>query len=236
MESFASILFCGLIIFVIERAITKKEREYLKSDYYKQTNIEWNIIKNDLGKLGEYYTFEILNEIETPKYLLLNTYIPKDCLNKTEIDIIMIHESGFYIIESKNYSGWIFGKLNSSKWTQTLPTNDGINKEHFYNPIHQNINHIKYLKRFLNLTNEIPFYSFIVFSNRCELKDIPESSTLIKILQRQNLKEEINKTIQNSKIKIPDYEMKKLYEILLTMSNVTEQDKANHINTINKLK
>lgn len=37
-----------------------------------------------------------------------------------EIDLIMISETGIYVFESKNYSGWIFGDEKQRYWTQIL--------------------------------------------------------------------------------------------------------------------
>lgn len=39
----------------------------------------------------------------------INCYIPNRSGDKTEIDMIMLCQKGIYVIENKNYSGWIFG-------------------------------------------------------------------------------------------------------------------------------
>lgn len=36
------------------------------------------------------------------------------------IDLLMIHEKGIFVFESKNYSGWIFGSADQLNWTQSL--------------------------------------------------------------------------------------------------------------------
>ena len=41
--------------------------------------------------------------------ILRNVYIPKDNGETTEIDVVYITQKGIFVIESKNYSGWIFG-------------------------------------------------------------------------------------------------------------------------------
>lgn len=78
--------------------------------------------------------------------------------------MILIHESGIYVFESKNYGGWIFGDERQHYWTQTLPLGRGRSqKNRFYNPIRQNKGHIKWLSNYLNLDTKF-FYSYIVFS------------------------------------------------------------------------
>ena len=48
--------------------------------------------------------------------------------------MLMIHENGIFVIESKNYSGWLFGDYNQLNWTQSFPNGE---KHKFYNPIKQ---------------------------------------------------------------------------------------------------
>jgi hypothetical protein len=51
---------------------------------------------------------------------MTNLYIPKKDGSTTEIDLIMLSQTGVYVFESKNYSGWIFGDEKSKNWMQTL--------------------------------------------------------------------------------------------------------------------
>jgi hypothetical protein len=55
----------------------------------------------------------------------------------------------------KDYSGWIFGKGNQTKWTQVLAY--GREKYCFYNPIMQNNGHISALRKQLKQFEQIPF-------------------------------------------------------------------------------
>ena len=76
---------------------------------------------------------------------------------------------GIYVFESKNYSGWIFGSEDQQQWTMSL---NAHTKERFYNPVKQNRAHVRALAAYLGLP-ESAFMSFIVFSERCELKKVP---------------------------------------------------------------
>ncbi|MEH2957321.1 NERD domain-containing protein [Candidatus Merdisoma sp. JLR.KK006] len=52
-----------------------------------------------------------------------------------------MHESGIYVFESKNYSGWIFGTETQQYWTQTLLSGKGRSqKRQFFNPMYQGRN------------------------------------------------------------------------------------------------
>lgn len=94
------------------------------------------------GKIGEAYTareLKLLNLLGRKGKVLRNVYIPKDNNETSEIDVLFITQKGIFVIESKNYSGWIFGSENQYKWTMMLPNKE---KHSFYNPIKQNQTHI----------------------------------------------------------------------------------------------
>ncbi|MBE9578915.1 MULTISPECIES: nuclease-related domain-containing protein [Moraxella] len=84
----------------------------------------------------------------------------------TQIDHIYISKFGIFVVETKNYQGWIFGKVHDKKWVQNIYGK----KQFFQNPLHQNYRHIKALEKTLNLTNDY-FHSVIVFAGNCELKN-----------------------------------------------------------------
>ncbi|HIW74852.1 MAG TPA: NERD domain-containing protein [Firmicutes bacterium] len=106
------------------------KHNYEKTQYFKQTqNSYWNVRKSK-GLLGEYYTYTYLEHLPGYKRFVFNCYLPKQNEERTEVDIILIHESGVYVLESKNYSGWIFGTETNQYWTQVLPTGKGHSKKH----------------------------------------------------------------------------------------------------------
>src|SRR5262245_40511254 len=57
----------------------------------------------------------------------------------TQIDHIVVSRCGVFVIETKNRSGWIFGKADEPQWTQTY----FAAKFRFQNPVHQNNGHVK---------------------------------------------------------------------------------------------
>ncbi len=108
---------------------------YKKTEYYLQTNVSFLRLLIDTGRLGEYYTYKYLKSLEGYKRYLFNVYIPKENGETTEIDVVLLHSSGIYVFESKNYSGWIFGTESQKNWTQTLPVGRGKSqKTHFFTP------------------------------------------------------------------------------------------------------
>ena len=91
----------------------------------------------------------------------------------TQIDHIIVSVYGIFVIETKNYKGWIYGKEARSQWTQSFPNGS---KYKFQNPLRQNYLHIKTLADLLSLEPRY-FHSMIAFIGECELKtrdELPE--------------------------------------------------------------
>ncbi|MBI1341917.1 MAG: hypothetical protein GC171_03170 [Terrimonas sp.] len=97
---------------------------------------------------------DIPNEIYIINDLLL--YIDS---KSHQIDHIIIRKTGIFVIETKNYSGQIYGRDNQKEWTQVLAY--GREKHRFYNPILQNKSHIYALSKIVHRKD--CFISIIVF-------------------------------------------------------------------------
>lgn len=84
--------------------------------------------------------------------LLQNIYLSNSNGETSEVDLLYITSKGAFVIESKNYAGFIFGDEHSKNWTATLYAGKDflsrkrVNYYHFYNPIWQNNTHIKCLR------------------------------------------------------------------------------------------
>lgn len=89
----------------------------------------------------------------------------------TQIDHVIVSKYGIFVIETKNYKGWIYGEENQKTWLQILFKR----KNKFQNPIHQNYKHIKFLQALLSIPDvmelqEKDFESIIFFSHRSTFK------------------------------------------------------------------
>ncbi len=208
--------------------------QYKNSTYFKVTKNSFFSVRKDTGKYGEYLTYNCLKKMEYEgSRFLFNVYIPKENGETSEIDVLMISHKGVFVFESKNYSGWIFGKENQKNWCQVLPSGKGRSKkEHFFNPIMQNRSHIKYLESVIG--NNIPSYSVIVFSERCTLKDIQIESKDIHVTKRNNLNSVVNSICTQIESEILNQEeINSIYEMLFDFSQVDSDVKEQHISDIN---
>ena len=98
------------------------------------------------GKRGEKAVKKSLDNLPEDQYQILNNILLDSDNGTSQIDHIVISVYGIFVIETKNYTGVIYGSEHSSKWTQYI----NGNKYSFQNPIHQNYGHIKTVESFLS--------------------------------------------------------------------------------------
>ncbi len=160
------------------------------------------------------------------KYVLMrNLYVPARA-GYTEIDALLLHQSGIYVLESKNLSGEITGDLESERWNQHL----NEHTEHtFHNPIRQNIGHILALEHFLKIRHEqAHFISFVVFSDRCVLRKVPKDNDFWSIVHCSELKDSLLQRITSRKTIYTPQQLEDIYYKLQSCANVSEEIKAKH--------
>jgi len=198
------------------------------------------VTPESLGRQGENQIAAKLGWVDFWGYhgmVLKNVYIPKNDGQTTEIDLLYITEKGIFVIESKNYSGYIFGSEKNRSWTATLYAGKTwlgekkIEKHRFYNPVWQNKTHIKYLKEYLK-PFKIPMYSIIVFSDHCEFKEVTVTSPDVYICHRSGMNVCIKNIWRNIE---EDISLETIETIYNKLAPLTEKDKAAkqaHINAI----
>ena len=202
----------------------------------------WEIIKGEqpgiintllnyenAGQFGEYATeYALTNDnLDGELVVLKNVYIPVG-EKTTEIDLIMVHEKGIFVFESKNYSGWIFGNTDQLNWTQCLQNGE---KHKFYNPIRQNKSHIKALAAYLG-KSVTEFTSYIVFSERCSLKRVPEDTADVVIVRRHKMLRSLRNRIKDMPTKYIHEEIVSIAERLEKLTNKSEVEKQQHIENL----
>lgn len=136
------------------------------------------------GTLGEFSAHAAL-VMQGEQNVLRDLYIPTKNGNHSQVDLLVVTMNGIVVIESKNYSGWVFGSVHQQQWTQTFPNGS---KYKFYNPIKQNQGHIYSISSFLDVKGTDLFQSCILFSPQCELKDVPTNVENVSIIQNTGLK------------------------------------------------
>ena len=220
----------------ILRRILKPRLRLPKLPRYRKQTFKQTYSSTQLGEFGEQGVIEKLRKFEKQGgRILSNLYIPKPNEETTEIDVVFIHPRGFFVIESKNYNGWIFGSEKNQYWTQTLPVGEGrkSHKEKFYNPLKQNDHHIKHLKRVLS--EDIPMWSLVVFSDECSFKSVNvPSNQSHKLIQLHQLETTIRVIIdEQNKVLFSGDDIDWMYEELNNFMDVDDKIKVSHIEYLN---
>lgn len=182
------------------------------------------------GKYGEKLTERELKWVQLfgrKGKTLRNVYLPTSDGGTSEIDVLFITQKGIFVFESKNYSGWIFGDEKSRNWTAMLPNRV---KNQFYNPIMQNRTHLKWLANYVG--DDVPLFSIIVFSERCELKKVTVHSENIKVIKRDSTYATVLDLWEQNPDCIEADHIEELYQSLKQLTNVDEAVKAAHVANI----
>jgi restriction system protein len=108
----------------------------------------------------------ILKSCAGPNWHLLNNITLPTTDGTTQIDHILVSRYGIFVIETKDYSGWIFGDAKSSHWTQVLYRR----KSKFQNPLHQNYKHIKAVQALLDFLPQDQIEGAVLFVGDAEFK------------------------------------------------------------------
>lgn len=180
----------------------------------------------DKGKLGEKSVAKKLKKLDKHKYKVINDVILKTSRGTSQIDHLVVSNYGIFVIETKNYQGWIVGSENTDNWQQII-----YNKKNFFrNPIKQNYGHIKAIEENLKLNNKIKYISIIVFMNGCDLK----VNTTTPVLYEHDLLKQIYKY---KKQLLSEEEVKNTYKMLLKANKNSMYMRWKHsINVKNNMK
>ena len=181
------------------------------------------------GQFGEYATeFALTNyNIDGNFFIFQNLYVPYKNFS-CEIDILMLHEKGIFVFESKDYSGWIFGTLNQQYWTQTFKSGQ---KFQFYNPIKQNNTHIKALSTLFQLPPQ-EFTSYIVFSAQCKLVRIPLLTENTIVVQRPDMLSYLRQDLASRSICYSLAQLESLANIIDQYAHPSEEEKLRHAKSV----
>ena len=173
------------------------------------------------GWLGELKVKLVIGRTKPDiKYVINNLTLRIGENNTSQIDHVVINEHGVFVIETKNYSGRIYGNETQLEWTQVL--NYGNVKNKLYNPIKQNRTHLYHISNLLN--GKLPLFSAVVF--------VQGNTQYINASGVYNLKELRRLLKSNTGEYLSPEKMEEAYKTLLN-ANDASITKREHIQNIN---
>lgn len=125
------------------------------------------------GERGEWAVAKELSRLPQDGYYVVNDLmLPTKDGATTQVDHVVVSRFGIFVIETKDYSGWIFGREKGRQWTQAFPNGDRFK---FQNPLRQNWWHIYVMAEILEQPTRV-FRNIVVFAGDGELQDnMPEN-------------------------------------------------------------
>ena len=174
------------------------------------------------GWLGELRIKMVIGKTKPGVKYIINDLKLRVSEEKTsQIDHVIINKRGIFVIETKNYSGRIYGKENQHEWVQVL--NYGKVKNKFYNPLKQNNTHVYHVLKILE--NKYPVFSAVVFAkNNTKFIDAEGVYTT----------RELRNFINSGNTNLSPEQMDDAYKMLLA-SNDKSITRSEHIKNIHTL-
>ena len=166
------------------------------------------------GNIGERIVANILEQIPGNKRII-NDIMLNDNGKSRQIDHIFISNKGVFVIETKNYSGSIYGKETSNEWIEYL----NKKKYNFTNPIFQNYAHKQIVSKIINDYNNV--ISIIVFTKSSKLKVKSPRNIVINTGQ-------LKSCILNQKDRLNDKKIDEYYNIIMNNRITDEEIIRNH--------
>lgn len=183
-----------------------------------------------VGKAGEDNLLELLETIPGKKRIIRNLYMPTNN-GTTEIDGIMIHETGIYIFECKNYSGRVTGNIDDANW---ICRYDNGSKYTMYNPTKQNSLHSNVVYKYLrDYVGYVKTYSYVVFNNGCKL-DVEGISKYHRVVTLNDVSTLLYLDSQYSTAKYSWEQIDRIYDLLEKFTGADKRTVKKHSAQVRK--
>lgn len=226
MEWLVFMFIVGVALFLRYYIKAARKDAEIRAEYMRISGTTLEELTTDKGVQGEYAIYKSLHNMTTGGHILANLYVPYKG-STTEIDVLLVHKTGVYVIESKNYSGKVYGYEDAKNWAQYL----GGKKFSFYNPIKQNQTHMNVLAA--NGLPEDHMESLIVFGAQTTLQKVTVSKTAPPIITVNDLPRSCKKLMKKRKTLYTDQEVTNLANNLFNRyALASESTKKQHIERI----
>lgn len=122
--------------------------------------------KGWIGEISVDYKLDKLNRSEEEYTIMHDIIVPTVNGKTTQIDHLVISKYGVFVIETKNFRGWIMGSEHNPYWTQVIYKR----KEKLFNPVRQNYGHIKSIETIIGEEYIDSIKGIVCFTGRATLK------------------------------------------------------------------
>ena len=166
---------------------------------------------------------------------LRNLYLPPP-EGTAEIDLLYLTRKGSFVIESKNYTGWIFGREDQPEWTVSVYAGRDwlgrmkTERHPLYNPIWQNAGHVRALEALVG--EQTPLWPVVVFTGRCQLEDVTWDSEEVSVCRLEELPRVLRQTGRRA---LSRRQVRALYARLEPYTRATRSQKRAHVRQVRRI-
>ena len=154
------------------------------STFYKLTGYSYLDMVANKKVRTMYKLVNELDQVNGNHKVLVDVQIPVNGELQT-ISGILLHESGIYVMNLKEKSGWINGREQDPEWKELLHQEKF---RVFENPIHETKRLIYALQDQIPEVDEQVFHSVVLFTNGCSFQKIEIQSEHVEVLKTGELK------------------------------------------------
>ena len=155
---------------------------YENTQFSKRTGHSFTSVWTDKEIRFLYKLSRKLSKVDGEFKLVLNVVLPG---SERNIDYLLLHQSGVYVVSAVNLSGWIHGSEHDFHWAQVQEQGQ---MNTFQNPIIENKLQVMDVKQYLPEVSKDLFHSLIVFNDRCSFKKIEVHSPEVEVVKINEVK------------------------------------------------
>lgn len=215
---FVIVLLLAYIVYLC----TKEDNETQPSDYTWHNTTTSNELAEWKGQFGEDTVKHVLSLLPKEEYIVLNDVLLPTNNGTTQLDHIVFARKGIFVIETKNYSGTIYGAKASEQWYQYIHGK----KYEIYNPILQNDSHVRAVAKRLHIGRQ-NIYPLVVFTGSAVIK----ASVDQRVISINNLFDSITK--QNNPVFSTD-QTDYFARVIDNAMEENDETKRAHINSVHE--
>lgn len=211
------LLVTGIIVAAILVAFALfKFTKYMLSAYYKSTKDSYFTVLFNREKSLRYKVFKLFNKkLNGIKRCICDVYMPKTDGTTAKTDMLIISETGVWVIDIKNYSGKMQGDEAVLEWEYT----HGGTTEQIPSPTIWNKLYMKWLKAYVPECPNMLCFSYVVYPNSCNIKNIRIKTNDAVVATPSTLKKELAIQLARVGTSLAESEVSLVYDRFMQLTN-----------------
>lgn len=197
MEFLLILLAAFVCVFVLKSLFSKSKNSDIDSEKsHSPTQPQEKTYQEKVGDEGESMVSDLLATLNPRYYKVLHDVLmEREDKTTYQIDHLVISRKSIFVIETKNWSGFVHGNSHDKEWIQYC----GKKKFEHQNPLHQNYGKVAEIKKLFNwsdtyakgkIQNIVVFTKDGVDLSKLKLDGLEENR---KVLKKDELVGEIDK-------------------------------------------